>query len=49
VQGKLSPNNSYCDIQLTTDEGYGLTGFRTPPDPEFLKKNTGEQGAVANP
>ena len=46
VQGRFSPNNSYCDIQLTTDEGYGLTGFRTPPDPEFLKRLLAESSGL---
>jgi hypothetical protein len=32
VKGRFSHDESYVDIQLTTDPNYGLTGFRSPPD-----------------
>ena len=48
VKGRFTPDGRYSDIQLTTEDGHGLTGFKTPPDPEFLKTNTGEQSAAAN-
>ena len=32
VKGRFSHDESYVDIQLTTDPMYGLTGFRQPPD-----------------
>jgi hypothetical protein len=31
VSGRLSPDGSYVDIELTTDPTHGLTGFRSPP------------------
>src|ERR1700680_2342173 len=31
VKGRFNPDGSYCDMELTTEEGYGLTGFRSPP------------------
>ena len=37
VKGRLAPDGSYVDIQITTDPMHGLRGFREPPDPEFLK------------
>jgi|LGVF01.1.fsa_nt_gb hypothetical protein len=32
VKGRFAPDGSYLDIQLTVKEGYGLVGFKTPPD-----------------
>lgn len=31
VKGRFAHDGSYIDIQLTTNENYGLTGFRSPP------------------
>lgn len=33
VRGRMAHDGSYTDIQLTTEPGYGLTGFKGPPDP----------------
>jgi len=32
VRGRIAPNGSWVDVQLTTKPGYGLTGFKSPPD-----------------
>lgn len=32
VKGRLAADGSYIDMQLTTHEAYGLTGFKSPPD-----------------
>lgn len=36
IRGRIGHNNSWMDIQLTTDREHGLTGFKSPPD-EALK------------
>ena len=38
VKGRLAADGGYIDIQLTVEKGYGLTGFKTPPDEELIKK-----------
>jgi len=39
VKGRFAPNGGYIDIQLTTQEGYGLTGFKSPPEARFNESN----------
>lgn len=31
VRGRIAPDGSWVDVQLTTKPDYGLTGFRSPP------------------
>jgi hypothetical protein len=39
VKGRFAQDGGCMDIQLTTQEGYGLTGFKTPPDAKFYEGN----------
>lgn len=32
VQGRITSDGSYSDIQLTVDKDHGLSGFKSPPD-----------------
>lgn len=38
IKGRFASDGSVIDIQLTTEKGYGLTGFKSPPDEKLLKK-----------
>lgn len=35
VKGRFTSDGSYEDIQLTVREGFGLSGFKAPPDKRF--------------
>jgi hypothetical protein len=38
VKGRFAADGSYEDIQLTVREGYGLVGFKSPPDESLRAK-----------
>lgn len=37
VQGRIGHNNSWMDVQLTTDSEHGLIGFKSPPSGEIKR------------